>query len=62
MRQVGHPNRYVRPPLPPAQRCVYMLPAEMVKAIHDFGFKTGCQSEVEAVRVLLDEALKRRGY
>lgn len=55
-------RKYVRPPAQPAERRVYVLPAVMVESIHAFGRAAGCQSEVEAVRILLDEALKRRGY
>jgi len=42
------------------QRRVYALPAEMVERIVEFQKEKGFQSEVEAVRRLLDEALKSR--
>lgn len=42
------------------QRRVYALPTEMVDRIVEFQKEKGFQSEVEAVRRLLDEALKSR--
>lgn len=42
------------------QRRVYALPAEMVDRIVEFQREKGLPSEVEAVRRLLDEALKSR--
>lgn len=52
------------PPSPPPpsdpQRRVYALPQEMVDRIVEFQKEKGLPSEVEAVRRLLDEALKSR--
>ncbi|MGP2493530.1 hypothetical protein ACTDI4_18105 [Mesorhizobium sp. PUT5] len=42
------------------QRRVYVLPVELVERITAFQQDMGLQSEVEAARKLLDEALKRR--
>ena len=42
------------------QRRVYALPAEMVDRIVEFQKEKGLQSEVEAVRRLLDNSLKSR--
>lgn len=42
------------------QRRVYVLPTELVERITAFQNDMGLQSEVEAARKLLDEALKRR--
>jgi len=42
------------------QRRVYALPTEMVERIVEYQQEKGFQSEVEAVRRLLDEALKSR--
>lgn len=42
------------------QRRVYVLPTELVDRITAFQSDMGLQSEVEAARKLLDEALKRR--
>lgn len=42
------------------QRRVYVLPTELVDRITAFQQDMGLQSEVEAARKLLDEALKRR--
>jgi hypothetical protein len=42
------------------QRRVYVLPTELVERITAFQTDMGLQSEVEAARKLLDEALKRR--
>jgi hypothetical protein len=42
------------------QRRVYALPGEMVERIVEYQKEKGFQSEVEAVRRLLDEALKSR--
>lgn len=57
-------KRYIRPSKPEGsdQRRVYVLPASMVEQIHKFGHETGCRSEVEAVRKLLDQALRERGH
>ncbi len=53
---------YVRPPAPEAKRRVYVLPAATIRAIREYGFQNGCQSEVEAVRRLLAVGLKAEGY
>lgn len=52
-------RRYVPPPKLPGseQRRVYVLPAELVDRIRAYGHETGCRSEVEAARRLLDDAL-----
>lgn len=42
------------------QRRVYLLPSELVERITAFQNRMGIVSEVEAVRRLLDEALKHR--
>lgn len=42
------------------QRRVYVLPNELVERIVAYQEEMGIQSEVEAARRLLDEALKRR--
>ena len=42
------------------QRRVYVLPRDLVERIDAFQKAMGMQSEVEAVRHLLDEALKHR--
>ena len=47
-------------PEPTTQRRVYALPTEMVDRIVEYQKEKGFQSEVEAVRRLLDEALKSR--
>ncbi|GHA13155.1 hypothetical protein GCM10007989_04670 [Devosia pacifica] len=52
------------PPSPPApvetQRRVYALPADLVERIVEYQREKGYPSEVEAVRRLLDDALKSR--
>lgn len=52
---------YVKPPAPEAKRRVYVLPAATIRAIREYGFQNGCRSEAEAVRLLLDAALKAKG-
>ena len=42
------------------QRRVYVLPAELLERVLAFQKETGLPSEVEAVRRLLDDALKSR--
>lgn len=49
---------YRAPPPPPTTRRVYQLPVDLVKGIHAYGHAEGHQSEVSAVRALLEEALK----
>lgn len=41
-------------------RRVYVLPAELVERILEFQYEKGLSSEVDAVRRLLDEALRAR--
>lgn len=53
---------YIAPPAPETVRRVYVLPRELVKRIHDFGYNHGHPSEVAAVRDLLESALKAKGY
>lgn len=48
------------PDTPSTQRRVYALPTETVERIVEYQKEKGFQSEVEAVRRLLDEALKSR--
>jgi hypothetical protein len=57
-------RRYIRPAKPEGsdRRRVYVLPSVLVEQIHKFGHDTGCKSEVEAVRKLLDAALRKRGF
>ena len=62
MSKRAESRRYVAPPPKPTERRVYLLPVDMVDGIHAFGQAAGCQSEVEAVRILLDQALKARGF
>jgi hypothetical protein len=47
-----------RPPQPePTIRRVYVLPRSLVEKIHEYGFSNGHQSEVSAVKALLEQAL-----
>ncbi len=55
------PRMYVRPQPGQSERRVYVLPASLVQAIHQFGYENDCRSEVEAVRRLLDIGLKAAG-
>ena len=51
---------YKAPPLPEpekAVRRVYVLPANLVERIHKYGYDYGHQSEVSAVRELLEAGL-----
>lgn len=51
-----------RAPTPPeTSRRVYVLPADLVKRIHAYGFANGHQSEVSAVRELLEAGLAKAG-
>lgn len=54
------PEKDTKPGKEVTLRRVYALPAEMVDRIGDFQRDKGFTSEVEAVRKLLDEALKNR--
>lgn len=49
-----------RPKGPPSQRRVYVLPDELLQRVMDFAMEKGLASESEAVRRLLDEALRKR--
>lgn len=49
--------KYIKPKADDMQRRVYMLPTELVLRIHSWGRENGHQSEVSAVRSLLDLAL-----
>lgn len=51
--------KYKAPPAPPTVRRVYALPAELVERIHAYGFEWGHQTEVSAVRELLEAALSQ---
>lgn len=53
---------YVAPPkiVEAVSRRVYMLPVSLVKRIHEYGYVHGHQSEVSAVRELLETALVAR--
>jgi hypothetical protein len=53
-----HARKYERPKQPDMERRVYILPSQMADAIREYGFANGCPSEVEAVRQLLNTALK----
>lgn len=48
---------YRAPPPPPSIRRVYILPTELVQRIHEYGYANGHQTEVSAVRELLEHAL-----
>lgn len=52
---------YRAPPAPETSRRVYVLPVDLVKRIHEYGYANGHQSEVAAVRALLEEALCPKG-
>lgn len=49
---------YVAPPMPESARRVYVLPVSLIKRIHTYGFENGHQSEVSAVRELLEIGLR----
>lgn len=51
---------YVSPPVnvEVGVRRVYVLPRSLVKRIHDYGYTNGHQSEVSAVRALLESSLQ----
>jgi hypothetical protein len=40
---------------------VYVLPVDLVKRIHEYGYANGHQSEVSAVRELLEAGLAKAG-
>lgn len=48
---------YKAPPPPPMERRVYSLPRDLVERIHAYGYARGHQSEVAAVRELIERAL-----
>ncbi|MDS1138614.1 hypothetical protein [Nitratireductor indicus] len=52
---------YRAPPAPETSRRVYVLPVDLVKRIHEYGYSNGHQSEVAAVRELLENALCPKG-
>lgn len=52
---------YRAPQPPETSRRVYVLPVDLVKRIHDFGFANGHPSEVSAVRELLEAGLAKAG-
>lgn len=52
---------YVAPPQEPTARRVYILPVSLVKRIHEYGYQNGHQSEVSAIKALLESALAERG-
>lgn len=57
---MGDDLKYVAPPKPAPEetvRRVYVLPVEMVKRIHAYGFDNGHQNETSAVRELLEAGL-----
>ncbi len=49
---------YKAPPPVKTSRRVYLLPHELVQRIHEYGYENGHQSEVSAVRELLEMALR----
>lgn len=53
---------YVAPPktAEAASRRVYVLPQSLVRRVHQYGYDNGHQSEVSAVRELLESALAAR--
>ena len=48
---------YTPPPKPETTRRVYVLPSSLVRRIHEYGYDNGHESEVSAVRELLEKAL-----
>lgn len=53
------------PPVKQAEatvRRVYVLPRDLVKRIHEYGYTAGHPSEVSAVRELLEAAIKHAEY
>lgn len=52
---------YKAPKTEEMSRRVYVLPVDLVKRIHAYGYEKGHQSEVSAVRELLDAGLAARG-
>lgn len=51
---------YKAPQTEEMSRRVYVLPVDLVKRIHAYGYENGHQSEVSAVRELLDAGLAAR--
>jgi hypothetical protein len=47
---------------PPLERRVYLLAPQMVKRILRYAIDNDLESEVDAVRELLDEALAAKGF
>lgn len=52
---------YRAPPPPETSRRVYVLPVDLVKRIHEYGFERGHPSETSAARALLEAALAKVG-
>lgn len=50
---------YSAPPQETARR-VYMLPVALVKRVHEYGYQNGHQSEVSAIKALLEKALDEK--
>lgn len=50
---------YRAPPAEETVRRVYALPISLVKRVHEFGFAGGHQSEVSAVKELLELGLTK---
>ena len=46
----------------PTVRRVYVLPRDLVKRIHEYGYDAGHPSEVSAVRELLETAIRHAEY
>lgn len=62
--QLASSSLVYRPPSQTPQqtsRRVYVLPIELVQRIHEYGYANGHQSEVSAVRELLESALNAKG-
>jgi len=51
---------YRAPPPPKTVRKVYVLPVDLVQRIHEYGYANGHQSEVSAVRELLEAGLSAK--
>lgn len=57
VHEMGDALVYRAPPPPETSRRVYVLPVDLVQRIHEYGFQNGHQSEVSAVRALLEAGL-----
>lgn len=51
---------YRAPPPPDTSRRVYVLPVDLVRRIHEYGFANGHPSEVSAARELLEAGLSSK--